>query len=107
MKSPDPLFSAVEAFFVDHLKLARGCSSCTLRSYRDTLRLLFEFAGRVRSLSVDRLRLVDFDADLILAFLNHLEKEPDHFPRCQSTVTRWTGPSSSGGVPLSFFIHRV
>jgi site-specific recombinase XerD len=75
MKSPDPLFDAVEAFFVDYLKLARGCSPCTLRSYRDTLRLLFEYAGRVRSLSVDRLRIVDFDADLIFAFLNHLEED--------------------------------
>jgi hypothetical protein len=75
VKSPDPLFDAVEAFFVDCLKLARGCSPCTLRNYRDTLRLLFEYAGRVRSLSVDRLRIADFDADLIFAFLNHLEKD--------------------------------
>jgi site-specific recombinase XerD len=75
MKLPDPLFDAVETFFVDHLKLARGCSPCTLRSYRDTLRLLFEYAGRVRSLSVDRLRIVDLDADLIFAFLNHLEED--------------------------------
>jgi site-specific recombinase XerD len=74
MKSPDPLFDAVESFFVDHLKLARGCSPCTLRSYRDTLRLLLEYAGRVRKLSADRLRIVDFDADLILAFLNYLEE---------------------------------
>jgi site-specific recombinase XerD len=74
MKSPDPLFDAVEAFFVDHLQLARGCSQCTLKSYRDTLRLLFEYAARVRSVSADRLRIVDFDADLILAFLNHLEE---------------------------------
>ena len=75
MKSPDPLFDAVESFFVDYLKLARGCSPCTLRSYRDTLGLLFQYAGRVRSLSVDRLRIVDFDADLIFGFLNHLEEE--------------------------------
>jgi site-specific recombinase XerD len=75
MKSSDPLFDAVESFFVDYLKLARGCSACTLRSYRDTLRLLFEYAARVRSLAVDRLRIVEFDAELILNFLNHLEAE--------------------------------
>ena len=75
MKSPDLLFDTIEAFFVDHLKLARGCSPCTLRSYRDTLRLLFEYTGHARSRSADRLRIVDFDADLILAFLNHLEKD--------------------------------
>jgi site-specific recombinase XerD len=75
VKSPDPLFDAVESFFVDYLKLARGCSPCTLRSYRDTLGLLFQYAGRVRSLSVDRLSIVDFDADLIFGFLNHLEED--------------------------------
>ena len=75
MKSPAPLFDAVEAFFVDHLKLARGYSPCTLRSYRDTLRLLFEHAARIRELSIDRLRIEDLDADLILGFLNHLEED--------------------------------
>lgn len=73
MKSPDPLFDAIESFFVDHLKLARGSSSCTLKSYRDTLRLLLEYAGRVRNVPIDRLRLIDFDAELILKFLNDLE----------------------------------
>jgi site-specific recombinase XerD len=73
MKSSDFLFDAVESFFVDYLKLARGSSSCTLKSYRDTLRLLFEYASRARNVPVDRLRLVDFDAELILAFLNNLE----------------------------------
>jgi len=73
MKRPDSIFEAVESFFVDYLKLARGSSSCTLKSYRDTLRLLFEYASRVRNVPFDRLRLVDFDAELILDFLNDLE----------------------------------
>src|ERR1039457_4258533 len=68
-------FDAVETFFTDYLTLARGCSACTLRSYRDTLRLLLEYAGHVRSLSVDRLRIADFDAELVLDFLNHLEEK--------------------------------
>jgi len=73
MKPLNPIFDAVESFFVDHLKLARGASASTLRSYRDTLRLLFEYVSRVRNVSIDRLRLADFDADLIVAFLNDLE----------------------------------
>jgi len=75
MISPDPLFDAVETFFTDYLTLTRGCSACTLRSYRDTLRLLLEYAGHVHGRPADRLRIADFDAELILGFLNHLEEK--------------------------------
>lgn len=98
MKSAAPLFDAVEAFFVDHLKLARGCSPCTLRSYRDTLRLLFEHTARVRELSVDRLRIEDFDADLIRAFLNHLE---------ESRHNRISTRNCRLAALRSFFVHLL
>jgi site-specific recombinase XerD len=75
MKNIDPLFESVETFFVDYMKLLRGASQRTLASYRDALRLLLEYASRVRNTSIDRLRLVDFDADLIAAFLQHLERD--------------------------------
>jgi site-specific recombinase XerD len=73
MKKLDPIFDLVESFFVDHLKLARGCSPCTLKSYRDTLRLLLEYACKRLGRSIDHLRLADFDVDLVQTFLNHLE----------------------------------
>jgi site-specific recombinase XerC len=76
MKTPDPLFDAVQSFFVDHLKLLRGSSQTTLKSYRDTLRLFFEYASSIRKTSVDRLCLTDLDADLISAFLQHQEQDP-------------------------------
>ena len=75
MKTPDPLFDAVESFFIDYLKLLRGSSPKTLVSYRDSLRLLFDYVSRVRKTSIERLRLTDFDADLIAAFLQHLERD--------------------------------
>jgi site-specific recombinase XerD len=75
MKKPDPLFDAVESFFVDYLKLLRGSSQTTLASYRDTMRLLFEYVSRFRKIPIDHLRLTDFDADLISAFLQHLERD--------------------------------
>jgi site-specific recombinase XerD len=74
MKKLDPIFDSVESFFVEHLKLARGCSPCTLKSYRDTLRLLFEYTCQSRNHSIDHLTLDDFDVELVLAFLNHLER---------------------------------
>ena len=73
MKQVDPVFDAVQSFFNDYLKRTRGCSRRTLESYRDTLRLFFEYAAKARGVSVDRLHLVDLDADLVLAFLDHLE----------------------------------
>ena len=73
MKQPDVIFDAVESFFVDYLQRTRGCSRCTLESYRDTLRLFFDYAAQSKHVPVDRLRLADFDADLVLAFLESLE----------------------------------
>jgi hypothetical protein len=93
MISPDPLFDAVETFFTDYLTLARGCSACTLRSYRDTLRLLLEYAGHVRSLSVDRLRIADFDAELVLDFLNHLEEKRHNRVSTRSMPDVWRASS--------------
>ena len=75
MKTIDPLFDSVETFFVNYMKLLRGASQRTLANYRDALRLLFEYVSRVKNTSIDRLRLVDFDADLIAAFLQHLERD--------------------------------
>jgi integrase/recombinase XerD len=75
MKTIDPLFESVETFFVDYMKLLRGATQRTLASYRDALRLLFDYASQARKTSVDRLRLADFDADLIAALLQHLERD--------------------------------
>jgi site-specific recombinase XerD len=83
MKQPDPIFDAVESFFVDYLQRTRGCTRCTLTSYRDTLRLFLEYAARSKKVPVDRLRLADFDVTLVLEFLEHLESK-----RHNSVATR-------------------
>lgn len=75
MKKIDPLFDAVESFFIDHLQRTRGYSPCTLASYRDTLRLFFDYSAGVQAVSVDRLRLSDLDVKLVLGFLDYLEKD--------------------------------
>ncbi|MHC1763375.1 MAG: tyrosine-type recombinase/integrase [Verrucomicrobiia bacterium] len=73
MKKADPIFEAVESFFVDYLQRARGCSRCTLESYRDTLRLFLDFAAQSKHVPIDRLRLAEFDVDLVQGFLDSLE----------------------------------
>lgn len=73
MKTLDPLFPAVQSFFTDYLQRARGCTPRTLVSYRDTLRLFFEYVCATRHTPVDRLQLSDLHVDTILAFLDHLQ----------------------------------
>jgi site-specific recombinase XerD len=75
MRPPDPFLDAVESFFTDYLQRTRGCSRCTLASYRDTLRLFFAYITRVRGVPLDRLRVTNLDADLIVDFLEYLEGE--------------------------------
>ena len=70
-----PVAPTLQAFFTDRLVRQRRASPRTIASYRDTLRLLLSFAefriGRPPSL----LAWDDLDADLIGAFLDHLEAD--------------------------------
>lgn len=67
------LLPMVESYFHNYLGQASGASHHTVRSYRDTLRLLFKFLAGRRGCSVSALTLKDLDADAILAFLAHIE----------------------------------
>lgn len=69
------LLPLVGSYFRDHLIRARGASPHTVRSYRDTLRLLFGFIADRRHRSVADVTLEDLQAPDVLAFLSHLESE--------------------------------
>lgn len=68
--SPD-LVSCLKDFFHSYLRKQRALSPHTIKSYRDTFKLLVQFAGFKRP-SVS-LNLTDLDVKLTLAFLQHLE----------------------------------
>ncbi len=70
----DILASCIRRFLQDHLTLQKGCSRHTVLSYRDTIKLLLAFAAARKKTSVSRLTLADLTPDLVVAFLNHLEK---------------------------------
>jgi integrase/recombinase XerD len=70
-------------FLLEHLVHERNLARNTQRSYRDTLLLLLPFATEKLSKPVDRLTVVDLSADLVRAFLTHLEQSR----RC-ATATR-------------------
>lgn len=78
MKSPDSLDSfpkLLQQFFLERLMEQRNVSPQTVAAYRDSFRLLLQFAQDHLGKTPERLALIDLDAPLILAFLNHLESK--------------------------------
>lgn len=76
MRQPkDQLLCLVASFFRDHLQRMCGVSPHTVRSYHDTLRLLFIFLADDKRCSVANLQLVDLHVDAIARFLTHLESQ--------------------------------
>jgi site-specific recombinase XerD len=76
MNTPDPAIrfsTLLQQFFVDYLIGQRNVSPRTVASYRDTFRLFLHFVEEHVGRPPHKLRLTDFDAGLILDFLNHLE----------------------------------
>jgi site-specific recombinase XerD len=75
MPSQTDLARLLQRFFCERLIEQQHASARTLRSYRDTFRLLLAFAEQCRHCDVATLCLQDLSAELVLAFLNHLETE--------------------------------
>jgi site-specific recombinase XerD len=84
MSPPANLSTLLQAFFTDRLMRQRKASPHTIASYRDTFRLLFEFAQRRLKTSPSQLRLEDLDAPLIGAFLDDLQERRGNGPRTRN-----------------------
>ena len=65
----------LQRFFVEHLTHHRAVSPRTIAAYRDTFRLLLGFAEATIGKAPTAIAMTDLDAKLILAFLDHLEKD--------------------------------
>ncbi|WP_261334276.1 tyrosine-type recombinase/integrase [Rhizobium leguminosarum] len=74
----------LQSFFVDYLRQQRAVSPCTVAAYRDTFKLLLAFAERTIGKSPTELALNDFTAELILAFLDHLERDRGNSSRSRN-----------------------
>ncbi len=92
------LFALVESFFTGYLPRQRGASVHTIRAYRDSLKLLFEFTAQHRRRDVASLDVADLDAEAITAFLDHIETN-----RSNSAATR----NCRRAALRSFFKHLV
>jgi site-specific recombinase XerD len=73
---PPPSFPAlVQAFFAEHLSQQRALSPQTIAAYRDAFMLFLSFAEARLCRSAATITLADITPDLIIAFLDHLERE--------------------------------
>jgi integrase/recombinase XerD len=82
---PDGTFAPLlESFFLDRLMPQRQASPHTIKSYRDTFRLLIQYAARRLRKSPSDLSMRDLDTPLLGEFLDYLEKERDNSPRSRN-----------------------
>jgi integrase/recombinase XerD len=96
--TPRALFSLVESFFIEYLPRQRGASVHTVRAYRDTLKLLFEFVAQRQGRGVASLELSNLDADAVACFLDYIESKREN-----SAATR----NCRRAAIRSFFKHLV
>jgi len=75
MTAATNLAPLLEGFFMQRLMQERRVSPHTICSYRDTFRLFLNFAQQRRHKPPSALTFEEVDAPLVVAFLDHLEKQ--------------------------------
>jgi integrase/recombinase XerD len=70
----------IRMFFAQYLTHIRGLSPHTVKAYRDTFKLLLPFAAQYNGIKIESLRLEHLSPDLILHFLDQLEKNRSNRP---------------------------
>jgi site-specific recombinase XerD len=80
MTSTRPLGQLLQSFFVDHLITVKGLRPASVRSYRDTIRLLLVFAAADKGCRITRLSTSDLSFDRVVGFLRHLEEDRGNHP---------------------------
>src|ERR1700730_9374969 len=73
MRDPANLPALLQSFFTTRLMTQRKVSPHTIASYRDTFRLLLQFAQKRLRKAPSQLELDDLDASVVDAFLEDLE----------------------------------
>jgi site-specific recombinase XerD len=75
MTGSRPLGPLVHSFFLDHLITVKGLRPASVRSYRDTIRLLLCFVANNKGTKLTKLSIEDLSFERILGFLRHLEHD--------------------------------
>lgn len=84
MKAHGDLAALLETFFTDRLIGQRQVSPHTVASYRDSFRLLLEYAQRSLQKPPSSLNLNDLNAPFIVGFLDQLEKGRENGARTRN-----------------------
>ena len=75
MTPAPPLGQLLHSYFLDHLIAVKGLRPGSVRSYRDTMRLLLVFLAAEKRCKITRLTVGDLTLQRILAFLRYLEED--------------------------------
>lgn len=75
MTEAQPLGPLLHSFFADHLITVKGLRPSSVRSYRDTIRLLLTFTAADKGCKITRLSLGDLSFGRIVRFLRYLEQD--------------------------------
>jgi site-specific recombinase XerD len=84
MTQAGPVGPLLHSYFADHLVAVKGLRPTSVRSYRDTIRLLLMFAAADKGCKITRLQLADLTFDRVLGFLRHLEADRGNHVRTRN-----------------------
>ena len=78
------LSTCIHRFFNQYLPRIRNMSNQTIKSYRDTIKILLPFAARYHGIKIESLTVDHLTFDMILCFLDYLEKERKNITRTRN-----------------------
>jgi integrase/recombinase XerD len=84
MTGSRPLGPLVHSFFLDHLVTVKGLRPASMRSYRDTIRLLLCFVADDKGTKITKLSLEDLSFERVLGFLRYLEDDRHNHVRTRN-----------------------
>jgi site-specific recombinase XerD len=84
MSPSAPLGPVLHSFFAQHLITVKGLRPASVRSYRDTIRLLLLFVAADKRSKITRLQLGDLTYDRVVGFLRHLEHDRGNHTRTRN-----------------------
>ena len=84
MAGPRPLGPLIHSIYADHLITVKGLRPASVRSYRDTIRLLLCFAASDKHTKITRLSVEDLTFDRVLGFLRYLEHDRGNHARTRN-----------------------
>jgi site-specific recombinase XerD len=79
-----PIGPLIQSFFVDHLVTVKGLRPASVRSYRDTIRLLLSFVARDNKTKITKLTVGDLTFERVVGFLRYLEDERHNHVRTRN-----------------------